>query len=338
MIDSSRVLRPLSEAGDATDRLVTYERPAELAEALEATWSAVERSLRLLLRSHTAVAESERLGAFSPEEMPLPRLVEALRKHNLVSMELAGRVHELAQAAQRAASGDVRASDADVARQAVMDLRRDVMTAADSPIQEVAHRAVETGAVEEPVQAVRSPRRRPPLILGLIGLILLAVAGTLVYFFFRGGSEDAAGMAAFQEQRLGVAEEKFRQSLDRKPDDLLALLYLGRIYRRQGRLASADSMLGMAMHYAPEDPDVRRERGHLLMAAGQPSKAAIEYDAAIRADPSEKLNWLALVQALRAANDPRVEDVIQRAPADVQAALRSSVVAPAPGPLPANPR
>jgi hypothetical protein len=79
------------------------------------------------------------------------------------------------------------------------------------------------------------------------------------------------------------------------------------------------------------------------MAAGQPAKAAIEYDAAIRAEPNEKLNWLALVQALRAANDPRVEDVIQRAPADVQASLRSQVVAPGPapvtpGPLLGNPR
>src|SRR5512142_3350841 len=150
MIDAPRVLRPLSEAGDATDKLVTYERPAELAAALEATWTAVDRSLRLLLRSDTSVPEAARLAALSPGDLPLPRLIEALRQRGLISMELAGRVHELSQAAQRAASGDVRASDADVGRQAVLDLRREVTAAADSPVQEAAHHAVEPGAVAEP--------------------------------------------------------------------------------------------------------------------------------------------------------------------------------------------
>src|SRR5512140_1569196 len=106
MIDAPRVLRPLSEAGDAIDRLVTYERPADLAGALEATWTAVDRSLRLLLRSDVAVPEAHRLAALAPDEMPLPKLIEALRQRNLISMELAGRIHELSQAAQRAASGD----------------------------------------------------------------------------------------------------------------------------------------------------------------------------------------------------------------------------------------
>src|SRR5512142_457195 len=149
MIDAPRVLRPLSEAGDATDKLVTYERPAELAGSLEATWTAVDRSLRLLLRSDPAVPEELRLAALAPDQLPLPRLVEALRQRNLISMELAGRVHELAQAAERARAGDVRASDADVARTAVMELRREVTAAADSPVQEGAHHAVETGAVVE---------------------------------------------------------------------------------------------------------------------------------------------------------------------------------------------
>ncbi len=331
MIDAPRVLRPLSESGDAIDKLVTYERPAELAEALEATWTAVERSLRLLLRSDASVPEPERLAALAPAEMPLAKLVESLRQRNQISMELAGRVHELAQAAQRAAAGDVRASDADGARVAVTELRREVTQAADSPIQEAAHHAVATGAVEEPVQPVSAPTRRPRLVLGLIVLALIAIVGVVIWLIFRGGGDDDAAIAAFKEGRMGVAEQEFRQSIASHPDDLVALLYLARIYRRQGRLASADTMLAQALHYAPDDPDVHRERGHLLMAAGQPPRAALEFEKAVRAEPKEKLNWIGWVQALRASGDPRVAEVIQRAPADAQPYLNQ----PTPGPVPA---
>src|SRR5512146_729264 len=325
MIDAPRVLRPLSEAGDAIDNLMTYSRPAELAEALEATWTAVERSLRLLLRSDTSVADEHRLAALSPEDLPLPRLIEALRQRNLISMELAGRAHELAQAAERAASGDVRASDADVARQAVTELRREVTTAADSPIQEVAHHAVETGAVQEPVQAVRvAGRRRPPLVPVLIVLVLLGAIAAIVWAVRGRSGSDEDGVTAFREGRMGVAEQKFRSSLEGHPDDVLALLYLARIYRREGRFASADTMLSEAIRYSPDDPDVRRERGHLLMAAGQPGRAALEYERAVQGAPKEKLNWVAWVQALRASNDPRVGDVIQRAPPDARALMMTS--------------
>lgn len=336
MIDAPRVLRPLSEAGDAIDRLVTYERPADLAASLEATWTAVDRSLRLLLRSDPAIPEELRLAALDPGQLPLPKLIQALRVRGLISMELAGRAHELSQAAERAASGDVRASDADVARTTVVDLRREVTAAADSPVQEVAHHAVETGAVEEPAQPVplSTPRRqRPPLLLGLVGLVVLALIGLLIYFVFRGGGDDAAGVAAFKEGRIPVAEQAFRASLQKHPDDILALLYLARMYRQQGRLTAADTMLAQAVRYAPDDPDVRRERGHLLMAARRPQQAIAEYERAVKAEPSEKLNWIGLVQALRASNDPRAEQVIQRAPPDIQPAL--TALGPPPGVAPA---
>jgi cytochrome c-type biogenesis protein CcmH/NrfG len=333
MIDAPRVLRPLSESGDAIDKLVTYERPAELAEALGAAWTAVERSLRLLLRSDPSVSESERLAALAPDDMPLPKLVEGLRQRNLISMELAGRVHELAQAAQRAASGDVRASDADVARTAVSDLRREVTTAADSPIQAAAHHAVATGAVEEPVQPVSAPTGRPRLVLGFLVLAVLALVAVAIYLIRRGGGNEAEAIAAFKQQQLGIAEQKFRQVVASKPDDIIALLYLARIYRREGRLASADTMLSEALHYAPDDPDVRRERGHLLMAAGQPDRAAVEYERAVRVDPKARVNWIAWVQALRASNDPRVAEVIQRAPPDAQAELNAI----RPGPVTTTP-
>ncbi len=75
------------------------------------------------------------------------------------------------------------------------------------------------------------------------------------------------------------------------------------------------------------------------MAAGKPEQAALEYNRAVKAQPDEKLNWMALVQALRTANDPRVDQVIQRAPADIQPALTAvpPAATAAPAAVPAGP-
>jgi hypothetical protein len=50
MIDKTRVLRPLQEAEAAIDKLDHYEAQSDLTAALQATWQAIDRTLRNLLR------------------------------------------------------------------------------------------------------------------------------------------------------------------------------------------------------------------------------------------------------------------------------------------------
>jgi cytochrome c-type biogenesis protein CcmH/NrfG len=54
----------------------------------------------------------------------------------------------------------------------------------------------------------------------------------------------------------------------------------------------------------------------------QPALAVTAYRQAQEIEPSEANNWIGLVRALRAARDPSADEVLQRAPAEAQAALR----------------
>jgi len=58
--------------------------------------------------------------------------------------------------------------------------------------------------------------------------------------------------------------------------------------------------------------DVLREVGHLFMALGRPVPAAARYERAVQLQPDEKMNWLGLIRALRAAGDPRVDQLVTR--------------------------
>src|SRR5688572_5328441 len=114
MIDPERVLQPLAAADAAVNRLDSYTTPGELATAIEETQHAIERVLRLLLRADPEASDDLRMAALAPDTA-LDAVVNALRQRGLVTIELAGRLHELRQAAERARSGNARARDADVA-------------------------------------------------------------------------------------------------------------------------------------------------------------------------------------------------------------------------------
>ncbi|HET9986491.1 MAG TPA: tetratricopeptide repeat protein [Longimicrobiales bacterium] len=295
------------------DKLVLYESTAELGGAVQTTWAAVERSLRLLVRADERAPESVRLAALSPVDLPFPQLLETLRQRNLITLDLAGRAYELSRAAERVATGEVRASDADLARGVAADLRREVHATAGRPVQEVAHHAVETGAVEEPVHPVPPPSARRPWVVAAAAALVLALVGTGIYLLVaRRSNPMREAQAAYQARRLGVAEQGFRKVAADDPDNVTARLYLARIYRTQGRYREAGEVLQQATAKAPDDPDVLREVGHLFMALGRPVPAAARYERAVQLQPGEKMNWLGLIRALRAAGDPRVDQLVTR--------------------------
>src|SRR5690606_68269 len=105
MTDASRVLRPLDEAEHAIHMLEEYRTTEELGRAVVETWHAVDRSLRLLLRTDPDAPDALRLAALSPTELTLDRLLDALRRRDAISIELAGSAHELERAAARSERG-----------------------------------------------------------------------------------------------------------------------------------------------------------------------------------------------------------------------------------------
>jgi tetratricopeptide (TPR) repeat protein len=324
MIEPRRILAPLDEAGDAVEILSGYEGAAELGGAITAVWDAVDRSLRLLLRSDAHAPDAVRLAALSRDELPLSRVVAELRDRDLISMELAGRAHELDQAAGRAARGEVRAADADLARGVVAQLRTDVSRAGERGVRSSATRAVHEGAFDEAIHTVPPPSarqgmRRFALLAAIVAALSLVVFATVILLSW--GEDLDRAVEAFRGGQLQVAESRFREVVARHPENATAHLYLGRIYRRQQRYENAAESLRQAARYAPGDPLVSRELGYLFLELNRPASAAEYFQRAVEVEPEERLNWIGLIRSLRAAGDLRAEEVLRRAPADVRASV-----------------
>lgn len=352
MLDATRALQPLADAEPAIRSLHEYADPEEMARAVVGVRAAVERVLRLLLRADTRAPDEARLHALSHEAIPLEEVIRQLRAGGLLTLELAGLVHELIRAAERARAGQVHAADADLGIRTVDLLRTHVHElAAAWRAQETEARAGGAGAArpagvagvagvsgaappagEEPAGAARAPRsaryvsprrarwaaeRRAVLrVAAAVTGILVAVLAALL--FLRRDDSLARGIAAFEAGELTVAESHFREAAERDADDVTARLYLARIFRRQSRAEEAAAVLQEAARIAPNDPAVRRELGYLFLDLGQPASAANQFRRALAEDPESTPNWVGLIRALRAAGDPSAAEVLARAPAEVR--------------------
>lgn len=356
MIETDRVLRPLREAEPAIDRLDTYESPAVLTEALRATWHAVDRTLRTLLRSDATAPDSIRLTVMSPEQMSSDVVLTELRRRDLITLGLAGRVHELRQAVDRADRGDVRAADADNARDvvrcAIDEVTRLARRARSAPPGSAARPPSSAGTSssaaevlsisddEDPTwmmsptsaptaahvaEALRESARFSPgrrsLWIALGAAIVLAMAVAAVFLLGR-DSDMEKGVAAFREDRHGAAEQHFRAAL--LEDDALntARLYLARILREQGRNAEAADVLRAAATLDGNDAAVRRELGYLFLDLENAKPAVQQFRRAVEIDPAEPLNWVGLYEAQVRDGDAGAAETLRRAPAEAQAMVR----------------
>jgi tetratricopeptide (TPR) repeat protein len=327
MIEPDRVLRPLQEAEPAIDQLETYESPVALSDALRATSDAVERTLRALLRSDANAPDSIRLSALSPQEMTLDAVLTELRRRDLITLGLAGRYHELRQAVERAARNEVRAADADNARDVVRCVKQEVRSLArrradaPSPAEEpaLAGHEAEWDDVAFESRADRVVRR--PLYVAAAAL-LIVVGAIAAILLFGGGSDMEKGVQAFREDRKGVAEQHFRAALERDEDNNTARLYLARILREQGRNEEAARLLRAAVSSDPRDEGVRRELGYLFIQLNRPAAAVEQFRQAVELNATEPLNWVGLVESLRRADDPAAAEALRRAPPEAQTMIR----------------
>lgn len=339
-MEAPAALRPILEAADDIRRLEEYDGPDELNAAIRATTAALERSLRLQLRADASAPESERLGALSDSAIPVDEVVRSLRARDTISIETAGTIHEALAAGRRAEDGDARASDADVVRAAVTRVREDLGVAdtppvaggsdAGGPAGEDAGAGVGEGAESGNPTPPEAAAARTPDTSADTGRWMAWIAAAVAVAFvlgaawvtLRGGSADFdEAVQLFRADRLDTAAVAFEQVLERRPQDVTAMLYLGRTYRRLGQVPDAAQVLRRAVEEDGEDADVRRELGHLFMDLDRPRSAISQYERALEYDPEEPLNWAALIRALQAQGDPRAEQLLRDAPPEIQAAL-----------------
>ena len=321
MIDVNRALQPLDEAARSIALLQTYESSAELASALQATHAAVQRTLRSLLRSDRGAPDDLRMAALSPTELTPDRLIPALRQRDLISLPLAGHIHELELASQRAEREQVRASDADLALRVVDQLREEINGLGERDMRTVAHSAVTTHALEDEPHIVPAsgPARKPLRIVVLLAVV--AIVGVVVWALLLRDSATDKGIAAYNAGRYMEAQQIFRQVIDDDVGNTTAAFYLARLYRREKRYDDARRVLQRALDEA-EDAYLRFEAGNLFMEVGQPQLAVRQLQRAVELDPEPSRNWVALVRAMRAAGDPNAEATLQKAPAEARALLR----------------
>jgi tetratricopeptide (TPR) repeat protein len=289
-----------------------------LAEALRATWLAVDRSLRLALRNDPTVPDAIRMNAMSPE-MAIDDVITELRRRDVVSLSVAGRAHELAQAVAR---GSVRATDADNAFDLARTLEQEIVAAAGRSGEprilsgSVLDKEPEVG---EGVEVSRKPRRKIFVALAAIALLVLAITA---WWFTRTDHMDE-GILAFRQGRMDAAEESFRAALTDDPDNVNALLYLARVLRQEEKHQEAAALLRRAATSAPNDAAVRRELGYLLLALGRAEAAAEQFQRAVELEPDDAVNWIGVIEAnVRAGDTAAAREWLGRAPVEAQERFR----------------
>jgi tetratricopeptide (TPR) repeat protein len=236
-------------------------------------------------------------------------------------MELAGRLHEVDGIhARLAAGGEPRATDAD----AVLSTVRLLFRETTSPTTPPAEIGLTTPAELEEWHVPAEPEGKGRLFR-LIGAGALVLIALIVLLLIRSGTDSRAeAIAAFEAGDLDTARRGFESLLGDDSVDVSALLFLARIHRREARPDEAATVLRIAAERAPDDADVRRELGWLFLDLGRPESAAEQFDHARTVAPADARNWIGLVRALRAAGDPRAEQVLREAPAEARAALGGS--------------
>ena len=322
-------LRPLRTAGRAVEGL----RRGTLAgdEARSAgiqIASAVEMSLRRVLRDHPGIALPVRLRALAPDELTADEVLAELRQHDRISIALAASVHDLLETRRRLKSG-APAESFEQAR---------ILEVVDRVEQEVLyprHPAPAPGVVavgetelapapDDDEEESGQRRWKPAYTLALVAALLLVLvpAG---YFLARGSNADAEleqGIALFRTGAYADAASHFYRHAQANPDDATPHLYLARVHRRLERYDLATQSIQEAMELSPEDPAAYTELGLLLTDLRRYDEAVGRFREAIRLDGESPPAWIGLVRALRAAGrEDAATAVLASAPAEVRAML-----------------
>ena len=133
--------------------------------------------------------------------------------------------------------------------------------------------------------------RSSGMIIALVALVVvLAGVGGWYLLKDRAGSSSATeqGIAAYSRGSKEAARLAFVEAVNKNPDDVRALTYLGRISRELGNLATARKYLEDAIRIDPKNALALREFASALLADQQPELARRFYVRSLEADPNDR--------------------------------------------------
>jgi tetratricopeptide (TPR) repeat protein len=257
----------------AVERLGREDDAAGTAAALVDAWAGAESALQQLAGT----------GALRGQD-----LLRELRGRNYLTLREAHAIVDLGSLSERVGAGHQPGpQELDAAREmfgtvvAVLERR-------GPPAPPPTATAIPGEEAAPPLPPLPKPSSRPRWLLPAIGAVVVLGIVAGVWWFQREPAELRQGRASYAAgDRLG-ARNAFSAASGRYPTLAEPLVYLGRISREEGDLASAREHLRRAIALEPANPLGHRELAAVMLASGRPDLARSFYERAIRLDPADR--------------------------------------------------
>jgi tetratricopeptide (TPR) repeat protein len=329
-------LDALNAARPIVARLDVGKNSEDLAADLIEAWNVVETGLRSLVGGSALTGQM---------------LIRELRQRQLLSLEQANALAEFHAARERAARTDYRPTAADVAaaRDAFLKLEAGLLgdsanTFAPRPVganvpPPPARSTVPLDTVSTPAAAavpVTTVRARQPWLPVLIIVVGLLIVGGLAWYALASRATSSKsyqeGVVAYREGRREAAAGAFIKATKDDSTDPMPHVYLSRMAREAGNLATAQQEAVKAVQLGPSNAVALRELASASFAQQNYDAARRFYIRALQIDGTDRLSQgylgCSLVRLGRLDEGVRW---IQRAGTGPWAAC-----APAPGTVPAG--
>ena len=288
-------LEALNAARPIVARLDVGKNSEDLAADLIEAWNAVETGLRSLVGGSALTGQL---------------LIRELRQRQLLSLEQANALAEFHAARERAARTDYKPTPADVgaARDAFLKLEVGLLGDTASPY------APRSGGTSTPPSRSRSTvplestvptpatstapvtparRARPSWLVPLLAVLVLLVLGGIAWFAFAGRSANKSyeeGVTAYKEGRREAAAGAFIKATKDNPNDPMPHVYLSRMAREAGNLATAQQEAVKAVQLGPNNAIALRELASASFAQQNYDAARRFYIRALQIDATDRLS------------------------------------------------
>lgn len=303
-------LAALDRGRGALGKLDSSRPPEERRNAIRESWGATEVALRALLGGSPLAGQP---------------LVRALREQGMLTLEQAHSLVDFASARERTDREGYDPTEADSAAartgfRTLDDALNEAAVIEARPADDDHPASRAPAAVQEPTTVGAGRRRRSPSagwILAAIVLLLVVLPALGWWYWSTQASPPArvsSAAALYQQGDREGARRAFEELANNRPNLVLPHVYLGRIARDNGDMATAGRELQTAIRLDPEHPVALREMGSYLLANGQPDVARRFYVRALSVNSADTTSMGYLGCALaRMGRIPEAQSWLQRA-------------------------
>jgi Flp pilus assembly protein TadD len=127
-----------------------------------------------------------------------------------------------------------------------------------------------------------------PVWIGIAVVVVLTAGGYLLFGRGTSSSGLTAGIDAMQSGQLEKARGEFAKAVNADPNSPRPHIFLARLAREEGDLATARAQLDTTLRLDPKNPVALREMGLVLFASRQYDLARRFFVRAVQANPQDR--------------------------------------------------